>query len=226
MKRPLHIIALCLLLGVVVNVSVAWACAVWCRIDSRAPETKPTVSSASVWQRRAGTGWPDRPDDFNQWEYFGATLQLGYSFVPGRGVYQAAVESFGWPVRSLAWDFWDSPATGMRYGSVLPRDPSPPTYDSGVMVPIRPVWRGFALNTIFYATILWLLIPGPFVLRRFIRRRRSQCPACGYPAGESAACTECGKELPRRLVSMRSRRRSRGDPRRRPQTAVLAVRSG
>ena len=62
--------------------------------------------------------------------------------------------------------------------------------------PYRPIWPGFAINTLFYAAILWLLIPGPFALRRFIRVRRSLCPKCAYPTGESEVCTECGQELP------------------------------
>ena len=59
-----------------------------------------------------------------------------------------------------------------------------------------PLWLGFAVNTLFYAAILWLLISVPFVLRRFIRVRRSLCPACAYPMGESAVCSECGRGLP------------------------------
>ena len=62
-------------------------------------------------------------------------------------------------------------------------------------LPARPLWPGFALNTLFYATLLWLLIPGPFVLRRFLRLRRGLCPKCAYPMGESAVCSECGKPL-------------------------------
>ena len=62
----------------------------------------------------------------------------------------------------------------------------------------RPLWPGFAVNTIFYATFLWLLICGPFALRRFIRMKRGRCPACAYPRGESNVCSECGKALPGR----------------------------
>ncbi len=62
-----------------------------------------------------------------------------------------------------------------------------------------PLWLGFALNTIFYATLLWLLIPGPFTLRRLLRLRRGLCPKCAYPIGESAVCTECGRALPSRI---------------------------
>jgi hypothetical protein len=64
-----------------------------------------------------------------------------------------------------------------------------------------PLWPGFAVNTLFYAAILWLLICGLFALRRFALRRfarvrRGLCPACAYPIGESPVCTECGSDLP------------------------------
>jgi hypothetical protein len=65
---------------------------------------------------------------------------------------------------------------------------------------LRPMWPGFAVNTLLYATVLWLLIPGPFVLRRFVRVQRGLCPKCAYPMGESAVCTECGKTLPSRHI--------------------------
>jgi hypothetical protein len=68
-------------------------------------------------------------------------------------------------------------------------------------LPKRPVWLGFVANTFFYAAILWLLIPGPFALRRLIRRRRDLCPKCAYPVGESDACTECGQPLTKRAVA-------------------------
>ncbi len=64
-------------------------------------------------------------------------------------------------------------------------------------LPLHPIWPGFAVNTLFYAGIVWLLIPGSFALRRLIRHRRGLCPKCAYPIGESAVCTECGRELPR-----------------------------
>ncbi|MHC4317953.1 MAG: hypothetical protein ACYS1B_05355 [Planctomycetota bacterium] len=63
------------------------------------------------------------------------------------------------------------------------------------ILPLRPIWPGFALNTIFYAAALWLLTCGPFALRRLVRIRRGLCPACAYPLGESAICSECGKPL-------------------------------
>ena len=65
-------------------------------------------------------------------------------------------------------------------------------------VPYRPIMAAFFLNTLFYATILWLVIPGPFALRKLIRRKRGLCVACGYDLrhAEHAACPECAGFLP------------------------------
>ena len=99
----------------------------------------------------------------------------------------------GWPIRSMEGLVWQASERPITYDAAwaLPSDTSPTL----PAILLRPIWPGFAINTLFYATILWLLIPGPFALRGFIRRKRGQCPACGYPAGESAVCSECGKEL-------------------------------
>ena len=66
------------------------------------------------------------------------------------------------------------------------------------LIPLRPIWPGFAVNTLFYAAFLWLLGHSVFAMRRFIRMKRGLCVKCGYPMGESAVCSECGEELPGR----------------------------
>ena len=82
------------------------------------------------------------------------------------------------------------------------RPPFPDPWSSGdPAMPLVPIWPAFAVNTLFYATILWLLIPGPFTLRRFLRVRRGLCPKCAYPMGESPVCTECGRLLPKRVAT-------------------------
>jgi hypothetical protein len=67
-------------------------------------------------------------------------------------------------------------------------------------VPLRPLWPGFAINTIFYAAMLWLLWIAPGKIRRFIRIRGHRCPACGYQiapgGGIGPVCSECGAALP------------------------------
>jgi hypothetical protein len=75
-----------------------------------------------------------------------------------------------------------------------------PTYPRGL--PLRPIWPGFAINTVFYALILWLLICGPNVLRRRMRRSRGLCTMCGYDLrGDiDAGCPECGWGRPRKMI--------------------------
>ena len=65
-------------------------------------------------------------------------------------------------------------------------------------VPTSPIWPGFAINTIFYATILWLPF-APFQLRRYVRVKRGLCINCGYDlrGAEHAVCPECGVETDR-----------------------------
>ena len=103
----------------------------------------------------------------------------------------------GWPVRSLVVVIGESGTYrgGLRFGSSLGRLGFPR------YLPLRPLWAGFAANTLFYAAILWLLICGPYELRRLIRVKRGLCPKCAYPVGDAATCTECGAPLPGRAVA-------------------------
>jgi predicted RNA-binding Zn-ribbon protein involved in translation (DUF1610 family) len=56
------------------------------------------------------------------------------------------------------------------------------------------VWPGFAINTIFYAAIVWMLFAVPGAVRRRLRHKRGQCASCGYSLRESTShvCPECG----------------------------------
>ena len=60
------------------------------------------------------------------------------------------------------------------------------------LLPLTPLWPAFALNTLLYATLTWLLSCALLALRRFRRIRRGLCPTCAYPTGESSVCSECG----------------------------------
>jgi hypothetical protein len=69
-------------------------------------------------------------------------------------------------------------------------------------MPIAPILPGFAINTVFYAAVLWMLFAlgrTPFALRKWRRIRRGQCPKCGYDlrggATDSTTCPECGGSL-------------------------------
>ncbi len=61
-----------------------------------------------------------------------------------------------------------------------PRDWTKPYAKS---VPMQPIWRGFAVNTLLYAFLFALFAFGPslFRARRHSRNRnRGRCPKCGY----------------------------------------------
>jgi hypothetical protein len=78
------------------------------------------------------------------------------------------------------------------------------------VLPLRPIWPAFALNTLFYVMLLCLFLllsRVPSVLRRLLRARRGLCPQCAYAIGESGVCTECGalvSRMSRRLTHTRS----------------------
>lgn len=62
------------------------------------------------------------------------------------------------------------------------------------ILPLRPIWPGFAVNSIFYSAGLWLVIFGPLAVRGSVRRRRRLCVRCGYDLRGAAhvVCPECG----------------------------------
>jgi hypothetical protein len=65
------------------------------------------------------------------------------------------------------------------------------------VLPLTPIWPGFAINTIFYAAVLWVLFAAPFKVRRWRRIKRGQCASCGYSLHEnfSEKCPECGRPV-------------------------------
>jgi hypothetical protein len=61
-------------------------------------------------------------------------------------------------------------------------------------LPLRPIWPGFAINTIFYAAVLWIVFAVPAKLRKWRRIKRGQCASCGYSLRDimTEKCPECG----------------------------------
>ncbi len=62
------------------------------------------------------------------------------------------------------------------------------------LIPLMPMWPGFAVNTLFYSAIIWLFAFAPFKLRRYVRHKRGRCIKCAYDLRSdfSAGCPECG----------------------------------
>jgi hypothetical protein len=113
-------------------------------------------------------------------------------------------QATGWPTLSMCVLFhpsigppWAWETSFVRGGLCVSdvRTCRHPMYNTSRSLPLLLLWPGFAINTMFYAAIMWMLFAAPFALRRRRRIKRGLCPACAYPVGDSEVCTECGKKL-------------------------------
>ena len=230
MKRRLLIIGICLLLGAVVNVAVAWGLAAW--MDPRLRDARERVGGDlegqdyRYWRiyehRRTGAlrvvsrwrdvgmsggfrgSFPDEPARplVPAWAPFASPDHEA----PSPAYHFCVATARGWPCLSLAGGLHLErrsqtgrliPHVDMFWAIALDEDRVDDfnKHRDLRLLPLRPLLGGFAVNTLFYAAILWLLIRGPFALRRFLRVKRGLCPKCAYPMGESSVCTECGGAL-------------------------------
>ena len=148
-------------------------------------ESDPHVDSMLRWDHVAQTfaGWPFRSFSGHRWQ--GRSLALDHLDPDGRR-YALQPDSL--------------PRRGDVYRSAVPISRDRPTGGRGGLLPLRPVWPGFAANTALYGAALSVLAAALVGLRRFARVRRRRCPACAYPMSDSPVCTECGKPLPKRAV--------------------------
>jgi hypothetical protein len=217
-RRALHIIVLLLLLisgGAIVNVAVAWGCVLVLRpqyheyrgfdaerilsdfesterLREFLPRTEvlPEHSFGTTYSR---FGWTAREIDASRDEWQPEDED--------RCVFVSVTDLVaGWPTRSFkgsrVWDGRVTDTDEMSNDWALPLPKWTGLQSAYVeFVPYLPLWPGFAINTIFYAAILWVLFFAPGIIKRAIRRRRGLCPACGYPIGTSEVCTECGKQV-------------------------------
>ena len=202
MKRRLLTIAVFLLLGAVVNVAVAWGCALFVsygtvsgtEVGRDDPRARDLVGS-----KRPGMGLVIEGSGYGH-EFLRVIYRTDPSPKSSVRTEEQHTVRAGLPLRCLVGRL-NSVSTGSEESEEyvgawpLPRQRKSP------FLPLRPLWPGFALNTLIYAAILWLLIPGPFVLRRFLRVKRGLCPKCAYPMGESGVRTECGRLLPKRVAT-------------------------
>jgi len=210
-KRWTFAILLFLLLGAIVNVAVAWGCQYRHEWFTWGEEWHLEPALAEELLLKWGGGLAaDEHLEVDCDRSLGCT-GIHIAGEPPSEVDVSWCEYFsiwraGWPLRSLEGaeygeegvrgDEWVQPRIIMLWSPFGLEEDWPfrvPTY-----LPLQPIWSGFLINTILYAALLWLLIAGPFVLRRLIRLKRGRCPKCGYdlrgqpPEVGAAGCPECG----------------------------------
>ena len=200
--RRLTKLAVFLLLGAIVNVAVAWGC-------------------ASMNAMKAGSGQPaaSPEDDLTWWDKYAPhevsgppimshTFSSGFGKVVTRmwerrrldgtgrpGVIVLRVRT-GWPMGSMEYSRWlVEPFVPQEIvQAAIHTQRLPYVIGKDDYLPLRPLWPRFAINTVFYAAILWLLTLGLLTARRMIRHKRGCCTKCGYDlrGAEHNACPECG----------------------------------
>jgi hypothetical protein len=230
MRRRLLIIAIFLLAGAVVNVAVAWGCALTINpfygtedSESVRDNAKNLELFVARWSRPGTTAvacvrdsWPfsfraENEDPMALLDKWTGFREPTHEFESGATkIEQRFAHGCGWPKLSF-WcetqldvvnrELYIGPTEGGLETGLPPLESSRARGASHRrkaprVLPLRLIWPGVIVNTMFYAAILWLLICGPFVIRRYARQRGGLCPACAYPMGESGVCTECGSPLP------------------------------
>ena len=219
MKRRLTKLVVFLLLGAIVNVAVAWVIGVAPADYSRPvgfaePASDQPSRLANQMAMLAGTTTSKRYEFFNRFHatygvqgvpdldavipYWAAQYLSEEDLNRSRdAAYLVTARATGWPALSMSG--------GMRLNlsgitieqsdwAILLPPPKPSRVDQSRIVPLRPIWPGFAINTFFYAAIVWVLWSSPLAARRVSRRKRGRCIRCGYDLShaEHGACPECG----------------------------------
>jgi hypothetical protein len=181
-------IALLLVLGAVVNVAVAWGCTLYHTHYMRSFLFQPTNSTP--WPQDPPSNWRHSPTSYGALHSLGLTYEMCISSTAEDHPGGMVVITAGWPLRAFRCSGMSDGSTEVWSGVLKLSWPF-----SMHRVPLRPLWPGFAINTAIYAAILWMLFAAPGMIRHRRRIKRGLCPACGYPVGESAVCTECGKPV-------------------------------
>ena len=215
-----HVIVL-LLLGAIVNVAVAWGCAWWVmdskEVDrgkittaldaegrgiewweaSRREAFGSTLFGSTRWRATQGmrvvTEGTAPSELLPRWAHFD---EPGEKFAGGKTRREMSGALLrGWPCRALAC--WSHPGSdgssellmGIFCGFAEDEFPR--------VLPLRPLWPGFVVNTVLYAIVVWPIYCALLTLRRLIRRKPGHCPECGYDLrgqlpGAGSGCPECG----------------------------------
>jgi hypothetical protein len=217
-RRIIFKLLVFLLLGAIINVAVAFGFAFF---QSQLGREEIVRYSDAVWGYDVNQpirGFDIRYDNALEWPSSvtadwpectiwqtrtrsGGALEIAGGIKDNTIFYQG-LWRYGWPCCSLEAELReriDKAAQGpTRTSGVIAGFPfdrpivGPARID--MHFPLRPIWPGFAINTIFYAAIVWVLFAVPATIRRRVRRKRGQCAACGYSLRESVSekCPECG----------------------------------
>jgi hypothetical protein len=194
--RPLTILIF-LVLGAIVSIAIAWACALWSpQNEFGAMETIEPPKSWPAYLQPCN--WPP-PDTANRLADQGPGVSIiditgGVFYVSGtmRPAGEQAtpyttlhIYRFGLPGRALQWNAYSAlgpharllvsrarDAAGLRKGLDCPNFLPVRGERDSRRLPITPIWSGLFTDVLFYGAVMWLIVRGPFVFRRSVRLQR------------------------------------------------------
>ncbi len=189
--------------GAVMNVGVAWACAIW------GPVGTPTNTYAHEGPQevfgRMAPGTRVSSTATMKLPGFGCDFESvsGMTGLAGSDMFTGIPNTIscraGWPLRSM---FGIERSSGMRREfSTLVQPPItlnvlPSASGGGGTiargVPIIPIGLGSTVNSVMYAALVMAAFSVDRAIRRRSRRRRRLCISCRYAIRDLPACPECG----------------------------------
>jgi len=189
MARWIVRISLCIILGIVTTVGVAWGCTRWAEMGPREElpsDDWPVLAKQLRSHELSGLHMVDA------WFHrsAGETLHLaGWADSTGEVVVGRGNLRAGLPVRSMSYWFErdDRTASGTPHGVLE-------LFGGGY--PLIPILPGFLVNTIFYAGVWFGIFFGVGFVKRVLRSKRGRCVKCSYDLrgapGDDEGCPECG----------------------------------
>ncbi len=99
----------------------------------------------------------------------------------------------GWPILALHGEITTTNALTVTDSSAAVVIEGNPWYRSRILS-LRPIWPGFLIDTLFYTAIWFGVFLGFTSAKRYIRAKRGRCPRCGYDLRGALdhGCSECG----------------------------------
>lgn len=202
---------LCLVLGVVINILVAWG---FMAFHAPTGTTSEYVMKERRWPVRSldtlgrPVAWmAENATGFASWTIIEGTLHAPPTAPPAttfsvpqpvRIMFGTEVkaEACGWPRLSMVR--WSEPSIPVTFWSdgidisgmkrAMPSIVEP-------RLPIHPLWGGFIANALVFALPAAAVLLAPAVVRLLRRARRGVCLGCGYDARGLQRCPECGRAV-------------------------------
>jgi hypothetical protein len=206
-------LGLATLAGAVVTCGVAWGCVALAHSDRglaqcyHNPRDDPAVFASSTHTGVIVVTGMGRPGTFRDRYPELVADYTGQVWWPAEAVtFNTPSESYataaGWPCLGLmSWrtgQVEDLPegffVQDVHHWGIPLRDRRPGDFAPPVL-PMRPLWPGFAINTLFAAGVLLGVFEGAAFTRQRLRVYRSRCPRCNYDRrslADGTACPECG----------------------------------